>query len=69
MSFCMYLTPSYRLLYGTKCSNFLGKFKLGEVSTGESSPVHEKDCDDNSTSATDVTIGNDLALPDAVVGQ
>nr|XP_017003299.2 LOW QUALITY PROTEIN: uncharacterized protein LOC108061543 [Drosophila takahashii] len=43
-------------------------FALCEVSTGESSPVHEKDCDDNSTSATDVTIGNDLALPDAVVG-
>ncbi|XP_017120268.1 uncharacterized protein LOC108141413 isoform X3 [Drosophila elegans] len=45
-------------------------FALCEVSTGESSPVHDKDidCDDNSTSATDVTIGNDLALPDAVVG-
>ncbi|XP_017066126.1 LOW QUALITY PROTEIN: uncharacterized protein LOC108104515 [Drosophila eugracilis] len=43
-------------------------FALCEVSTGESSPVHEKDCDDNSTSATDVTIGNDMALPDAVVG-
>ncbi|XP_033151766.1 uncharacterized protein LOC117135565 isoform X4 [Drosophila mauritiana] len=43
-------------------------FALCEVSTGESSPVHDKDCDDNSTSATDVTIGNDLVLPDAVVG-
>lgn len=44
----------------------------GEVSTGESSPTHDKDiidCDDNdSTSVTiDATINNDLN--DAVVGQ
>lgn len=44
----------------------------GEVSTGESSPIHDKDiidCDDNdSTSVTiDATINNDLN--DAVVGQ
>ncbi|XP_034126445.1 uncharacterized protein LOC117582536 isoform X3 [Drosophila guanche] len=47
-------------------------FALCEVSTGESSPIHDKDIDgdDTSTSATDVTIGNDLAmaLADAVVG-
>lgn len=63
----IYICMLYQLYY------VMNIFTLaGEVSTGESSPTHDKDiidCDDNdSTSVTiDATINNDLN--DAVVGQ
>ncbi|XP_060659142.1 uncharacterized protein LOC132793325 isoform X3 [Drosophila nasuta] len=61
-------SPLESLSTGTNCSGLLSPlrkmdFALCEVSTGESSPIHDKDiidCDDNSTSVTDVTINNEL---------
>ncbi|KAH8407574.1 hypothetical protein KR222_007190, partial [Zaprionus bogoriensis] len=60
-------------LTATNCSGLLSPlrkmdFALCEVSTGESSPIHDKeiDCDENSTSVTDATINNELN--EAVVG-